>query len=169
MEAVTPHRCIVLGSAFGASELAMLFLVLGGFVAMHGIAATTATGVHHNPVVLMSAPEWHHPSVESPETGDMGSPGPSVGSESHPEGSRQPVAGPEATEGGHGDPTGSHGLMAGCLLALAGVLAAVVLRWRRAPPGASGGSVLSSFGRVMGPPEPSPPRRSRISLCVVRV
>ncbi len=169
MEAVTPRRRIVLSSAFGASRLAVPVLVLGGFVAMHGIAATTATGVHHNPVVLMSAPEWHHPSVESPEIGGTASTGPSVGSESHPEGSGQPVAGPEATEGDHGGPAGSHGLMAGCLLALVGVLAAVVLRWRRAPPEASGGSVLSSLGRVMGPPEPSPPRRSRISLCVVRV
>ncbi len=169
MEAVTQRRRTVLSSAFGVSGLAVLFLVLGGFVAMHGIAATTATGVHHSAVVLVSAPEWHHASVESPAAGSMASTGPSVGSESHTRGAGLPGAVPEAAEGGHGDPAGSHGLMAGCLLALVGVLAAVLLWWRRNVCGASGGSALPSCGRVTGPPERPPPRWSRISLCVARV
>ncbi len=139
---MTQRRRTVLSSAFGGSGLAVLFLVLGGFVAMHGIAATTATGVHHSPVVLISAPERHHSAVEFSTTGDMVD---------------------------HDDPARSHGLMTGCLLALVGVLAAVVLRWCRAPRTASGGSAVSFSGRVADPPQRPPPRRSRISLCVMRV
>lgn len=150
MEAVIQHWRTILGSAFGASRLAVLFLVLGGFVAMHGIAATTATGMHHNPVVLMSASERHHLTGEPSEVGGMATTGLSGGSETH-------------------GPAGSHGLMAGCLLALVGMLAAVVLRWCRAPRRASGGSTSSPSGRIASPPRHPPPRRSLISLCVMRV
>lgn len=139
---MTQRRRTVLSSASGRSGLAVLFLVLGGFVAMHGIAATTATGVHHSPVVLISAPEWHHSAVEPSESSGMV---------------------------GHEDPARPHGLMTGCLLALVGVLAAVALRWCRAPRTASGGGASSFSGRAAGPPQRPPPRRSRISLCVVRV
>lgn len=50
-------------TAFGVRGLVVLFVLLGGFVAMHGIAATTETGTHHNPGVVLVAPQHDMPGA----------------------------------------------------------------------------------------------------------
>lgn len=148
---MSPRGVDVRGSAVGGSGLVALFFVLAGFVAMHGIVATTASGAHHSAALLVT--------MAAPMTADA------TASETHP-------AVPMAAPGGpaeHDGSDGTHGLMAGCLVALFAVLAGVVLRWRRLTRATPAATSLSSSGRVTGPPERPPPRPDRISLCVLRV
>ena len=65
---VTPRNGFHVHSAVGVSGFVVLFLLLGGFVAMHGVAATTATGVHHNPVTVLAVTE-DHVAEQVPVTG----------------------------------------------------------------------------------------------------
>ena len=131
---VTPRNGFHVHSAVGVSGLVVLFLLLGGFVAMHGVAATTATGVHHSPVTVLAVTEDHV-----------------VG--------QVPATGPGA----------SHGQMVGCLVVLCGAIAAVVLRFLKPFRTMSAGALGGATGYLRARPDRPPPRRSRISLCVLRV
>lgn len=53
---------------FGVRRLVVLFALLGGFVAMHGVAATTETGAHYNPVIALVTAQHDMPGA--PEDGD---------------------------------------------------------------------------------------------------
>jgi len=131
------------------SGLVVLFVLLAGFMAMHGVAATTETGVHHNPVALLAAPD--HQSLEP---GSMPS---------------MPDADNGARPGQGHDDGAAHNMMVGCLVVLLGALAAVVLRlgkrWRVVDRDPASPLLLRARVTPGGPP---PPRR-RISLCVIRV
>ncbi len=122
---------------FGVRGLVVLFALLGGFLAMHGVAATTETGVHHNPVAVLVGSQHEMPGAQAPADDDHG---------------------------------GAHGFMTGCLVVLLGAVAAIVLRRCPLLRMANLHRECRSPQRVRQRPiRPPPGRRSRVSLCVIRV
>lgn len=144
---VTRHRGLA-GSALGVSGSVVLFVLLAGFVAMHGVASTTSAGVHHSGITLIAGP-GHDATVRGP-VADMGEPMPGAGS----------------PDEGSGE---SHGLMAGCLIVLCGIAVAVALRLLRRVDIGAASRAPSWAGLVAPEPARPPPRRYRLSLCVLRV
>jgi len=155
-------------SAFGVSGRVVLFLLLGGFVTMHGVAATSETGVHHDPIIALAAAEDRQ--AEQPPAGDstawMAHAQPQLDMQIAAAGS----AAPAAAGTSDGDDTGaSHGLMVGCVVVLCGVIAAVVLRLLKPLRTISARALERATLSVQVLPDRPPPRRSPISLCVLRV
>ena len=155
-------------SAFGVSGLVVLFLLLGGFVAMHGVAATTEAGVHHDPIMALAAADDHMaeqlPAGNS--TAWMAQAQPQLDMQVAAAGSVAPAAAGTS----EGDDTGaSHRLMVGCVVVLFGVIAAVVLRLLKPLRTISARALERATLSVQVLPDRPPPRRSPISLCVLRV
>ena len=165
---VTPRNGFHVHSAVGVSGLVVLFLLLGGFVAMHGVAATTATGVHHNPVTVLAV-TGDHVAEQVPVTGPASSM-----AHTQPHGDVQPRAADSTASAAAGTPESddsgaSHGQMVGCLVVLCGAIAAVVLRLFKPFRTMSAGALGRVTGYLRARPDRPPPRRSRISLGVLRV
>jgi len=79
-------------------------------------------------------------------------------------------AAPAAAGTSEGDDTGaSHGLMAGCVIVLCGVIAAVVLRLLKPLRTIRARAPERATPAVQARPGRAPSRRSPISLCVLRV
>ncbi len=158
MPVMTRYGALV-RSVFGVSRSVVLFFLLAGFIAMHGVASTSETGVHHSGITLAST-ATDHATVAMPGPGadvhgepGTGTPGTEVG-----------------TDGtGGGDGGSSHGLMVGCLIVLCGIVAAVALRLSRRGRTDFRFRVPSWAGFVAPGPDRPPPRRYLISLCVLRV
>ena len=167
MVVVTPRNGFHVHSAVGVSGLVVLFLLLGGFVAMHGVAATTATGVHHNPVTVLAVTE-DHVTEQVPVTGPA-----SPMAHAQPHDLQLRTAGSTASAAAgtpESDDSGaSHGQMVGCLVVLCGAIAVVVLRFLKPFRTMSAGALGEATGYLRTRPDRPPPRRSRISLCVLRV
>lgn len=140
-----PGRC-----ALGVSGFVVLFILFGGFIAMHGVASTSATGVHHSGITL-AAP------ASSPAMAGMAA-----------DSRSDPTRGAETDPGSQQDT--AHGLMIGCLVALCGtIVVAALLRLvgtlRRTGPDSAFHVASRILTRLIRPP----PRPSHISLCVLRV
>jgi len=155
-------------SAFGASGLVVLLLLLGGFVAMHGVAVTTGTGVHHNPIMALAAADDH--VAEQPPAGDSTAWLAHAQPQLDTQVKAARSAAPAAAGTSEGDDTGaSHGLMVGCVIVLCGVIAAIVLRLLTPLRTISARALERATRSVQSRPGRPPPHRSPISLCVLRV
>lgn len=143
---MTRHRG--LSSASGVSGAVVLFVLLAGFVAMHGVASTTEAGVHHSGVTLIAGSG--HEEI---------APGRGAATRSSM---------PGASTSGEGSDE-SHGSMAGCLIILGGIVLAVALGMSHWTWADVRSRARSWAGLVTSPRARPPPRRYRISLCVLRV
>lgn len=148
----------------------MLLLALGGFFAMHGLAATASGTQHYSTAAIAASAGGHDQPVLGLESAaqladSMTDPGPMT--QPLPDGAL--AAAPTATgPAGPADHGTSHRLMAGCVFVLCGlvlILAAYLLRaaWNdRAP-------ASTAAHRFGGRPERPPPRRIYLSLCLLRL
>lgn len=165
MRAVSTRSDLFTGSAAGVGRLVALVAVLLGFIAMHGLAATDGDGTHHSPLSISAAPYGHSGwgvTPASDEAVDQGAGG-SPGVDGIPAATGQPS--------GSADGHGFHAAIAGCLIALCGLVILALT--------APGRATLTERVREMAalrqqpgsvrPGHPPPRRFPRISLCVLRV
>jgi hypothetical protein len=153
--------------ASGATALGrslMLVALLVGILAMHGLSVSRWTGAHAGapPVVSPPTASTVHVDHSSAAAARMHEPAPVVSAVLLSAG-MQRAAHPDDRHDGHG-------VLVGCVLALAGLAVVLVLR-RHALTGGSlrgrGAGSWSTPRAAVGrpPPEPWP----RISLCILRV
>lgn len=163
-EGVTVHGTST-GRPMSAGRLALLLVVLVGFLAMHGLSATEVDGpTHHSPLTLAVA------SHSSPAASGVDL-APMVPSQGTGDDSQRAVVGSGAGADHADDSDGAHGALAGCLLALTGLAAIVLLVRGHAMPARSVGDpagVLFALRRA-SPQHPPLRSRSRTALCVIRV
>lgn len=130
----------------GVTSLWAVLALLVGLLAMHGVGASGATGVHHGPVTAVASTV----AVSA------------VGARPHAR-SQRDAAVP------HGEEHPAHDLAVGCLLATVGVVAvAVMVRGMRLH------RTVRLLPRSLHRPPPAVPpawprARPRIALCVIRV
>ncbi len=163
MEVMRPRSALGVGSAvIGVGRFAVLLLVLGGFFAMHGLAATVGGIQHYNPVSVVGAAAGPSPPA-SDLAADHQAP-PSHG------------AAPSATAGTHaaGDEPAnqdsSHGLMAGCVFILCALILLLAGQLMRATHWSGHHRLVRMpTGRCDSPPERPPPRPIYLSLCLLRL
>ena len=142
-------------SGWGAFRLIVLALTLVGFVAMHGLASTDGDGTHCDPLhALMSTA---HGSVD-----DMAGDAPATTAAAHPDLIASVTFSVQSAD------HDAHELMTGCLLALLGALAALILRLLRVP------AVQSASTTNLSTPSGqwtarAPPHPLFLSLCVFRL
>ena len=142
-------------SGWGAFRLIVLALTLVGFVAMHGLASTDGDGTHCDPLhALMSTA---HGSVD-----DM------AGDATATTAAKYPDLIASVTFSVQSADHDAHELMTGCLLALLGALAALILRLLRVP------AVQSASTTNLSTPSGqwtarAPPHPLFLSLCVLRL
>ena len=146
----------------GIIRLAMLLALLLGFLAMHGMSATTAGAGHHGATTLAS-PHSHHVSAENPGFLPASS-----------DGIAPSTAG--ALTGHTAEPSEDSedgAVTTGCVVALAGLLGllAFLARLRKGRRGHSRRGLAEQLinavaQRSMHPP---PQPRLHISLCILRV
>ena len=142
-------------SGWGAFRLIVLALTLVGFVAMHGLASTDGDGTHCDPLhALMSTA---HGSVD-----DMAGDAPATTAAAHPDLIASVTFSVQSAD------HDAHELMTGCLLALLGALAALVLRLLRVPAveSASTTNLSTPSGQWTAR---APPHPLFLSLCVFRL
>ena len=163
------------GPAVSVGRLVMLLVLLVGFIAMHGLAATNGDGTHHSPLALSAAADMHSVDAQTAMSALMvarAMTGNGIPDHGTFQGSRAAEATPTTTER-HGDDAGGfHAAMAGCLIALCGLLTL-------APARRSAGSIVVARARetvmllnhlpAARPDDPPPRPLPRISLCVLRV
>ena len=142
-------------SGWGAFRLIVLALTLVGFVAMHGLASTDGDGTHCDPLHALM-PTAHGP------VDDMAGDAPATTAAAHPDLIASVTFSVQSAD------HDAHELMTGCLLALLGALAALVLRLLRVPAveSASTTNLSTPSGQWTAR---APPHPLFLSLCVLRL
>ena len=142
-------------SGWGAFRLIVLALTLVGFVAMHGLASIDGDGTHCDP--LHALMPTAHGSVD-----DMTGDAPATTAAAHPDLIASVTFSVQSAD------HDAHALMTGCLLALLGALAALILRLLRVP------AIQNTSTTNLSTPSGqwtarAPPHPLFLSLCVLRL
>ena len=139
----------------GLARLAALVVLLAGILTMHGLATPASGGRHHLPLLEVSAAQLQlHPVA-------AGHPGGADGTTAATPLKVHPAEGTQT----HDD---ARGLLAGCVVVLAGiVLTVLLLALQRG--GQADRAWAAPVETQLRAPRAPPPRRPRIALCVLRV
>lgn len=154
------RSALVEGSAtVGASHLGLILLMLVGFFAMHGLAATVGGIEHYSPAAVVAATGHGQPMS------DLAPDLPTA-----PRGHQQGAAdGVQATPSGPGDSSGLHALIAGCVFVLCGVILLLAAHLMRVMSAGHQSPVRMGGGRRDERPARRPPRPIFLSLCLLRL
>ena len=169
MRAVNPHRDLRPGSAVSVGRLLSSVVLLLGFIAMHGLAATNGDGTHHSPLGLAATPGVHSTISATISAGAMTGDGPAEHGTAGALRAAQSTPADTGQQGG--DAEDSHPATVGCLIALCGVVVLALTLPRRGILTARvhEAAALRHRRGAMRPGHPPPRRSPRISLCVLRV
>jgi hypothetical protein len=168
LRAVNPNRDLRAGSAVSVGRLLSSVVLLLGFIAMHGPAATNGDGTHHSPLGLAATPGVHSTISATISAGAMTGDGPAEHGTARALRAAQSTLADTGQQGG--DAEDSHPVTVGSLIALCGLVVLALTLPRRGILTARVREVaaLRHLG-AMRPGHPPPRRSPRISLCVLRV